>query len=122
MTVRQTHCVTLGKFPSPWEAYVRAILWERLLCANTALGQRVTGSEINIFLSRSSPALHMASMKSECKSRANKHIRIHKPLFLFLACPSQTALFGPSLAAQGMGMVKGGAVTFTCVSLYHYSD
>lgn len=49
----------------------------------------------------------MASMKSECKSHANKHIPSHKLLFCFLACPSQMALLGPSLVAQGMEMGKG---------------
>lgn len=54
-------------------------------------------------------------------SLANKHISIHKLLFLFLACPSILGSLTSTLVAQGMEMIEGWAVTFTCVCPYHNS-
>lgn len=61
MTVKQTHCGTLGKLSSPWEEYIHSVLCEHLLCANTVLGQRVTVMEIDMLISHPFPAL--TSMK-----------------------------------------------------------
>lgn len=53
LIVKQTHCLALGKFSSLCEEYIPSIFCEHLLCANTILGKRVNGMEINMLISHS---------------------------------------------------------------------
>ena len=123
-----TYCVTSGKSSSPpysppyGEDNIHSIniLSTPTVCQH-CLGEKGEwsgGQYVTLSFPYSSD---IESVKSQSKSHANKHTATHELLFLFLACPSQTGLLNPSLLAQGMETIEGGAVTPICVSPYHYS-